>query len=140
MHVEDRDDSRTIRAKVTGQVLTLDEALQETMPALLGLLEALPEDSPYLRLDPSQRRQCTLDALERLLLRESHVQPVLLVCEDLHWINSETQALLDSLVENLPTAESVRTEALYPDWLVEQVERVAHHALRGEVWEKAVTH
>ena len=39
-----------------------------------------------------------------MLLRESHVQPLLLVFEDLHWIDSETQALLDSLVESLPTA------------------------------------
>jgi tetratricopeptide (TPR) repeat protein len=45
-----------------------------------------------------------LDALKRLVIRESQVQPVLLVCEDLHWIDAETQALLDSLVESLPTA------------------------------------
>src|SRR5262249_49882939 len=34
----------------------------------------------------------------------SQVQPLLLVFEDLHWIDTETQALLDSLVERLPTA------------------------------------
>jgi predicted ATPase/class 3 adenylate cyclase len=103
-HLEDHDDHRTIRAKVTGQVLTLDEALQETTPALLALLDALPSDSPFLRLDPPQRRQRTLEALKRVLLRESQVQPLLLVFEDLHWIDAETQALLDSLVESLPTA------------------------------------
>jgi class 3 adenylate cyclase/tetratricopeptide (TPR) repeat protein len=104
-HIEDHDDTRIIRAKVIGQVLTLDEALQETIPALLALLDALPEDSPFLQLDPPQRRQHTLDALKRMLLRESQVQPLLLVCEDLHWIDSETQALLNSLVESLPTAQ-----------------------------------
>src|SRR5207245_189975 len=39
-----------------------------------------------------------------LLLRESQVQPLLLVFEDLHWIDAETQALLESLVESLPPA------------------------------------
>ena len=102
VHIDNHDDTRTIRARLTGQVLTLDEALQETIPALLALLDALPEDSPFLRLDPPQRRQRTLEALKRLLLRESQVQPLLLVFEDLHWIDSETQALLDSLVESLP--------------------------------------
>ena len=102
-NVEEHDAPRTIRAKVTGQVLTLDEALQETIPALLALLDALPEDSPFLTLDPPQRRQRTLDACKRVLLRESQVQPVLLVCEDLHWIDTETQTLLESLVESLPT-------------------------------------
>ena len=103
-HVDDGDDTRTIRAKLTGQVLTLDDTLHDALPALLALLDALPEDSPFLSLDPPQRRQRTLDALKRVLLRESQVQPLLLVCEDLHWIDSETQALLDSLVESLPTA------------------------------------
>src|SRR5215471_1139531 len=104
-HVEEHDDTRTIRAKVTGQVLTLDPALQDTLPALLSLLDALPDDSPFLKLEPPQRRQRTLDALKRVLLRESQEQPLLLVFEDLHWIDSETQALLNSLVESLPTAQ-----------------------------------
>jgi class 3 adenylate cyclase/tetratricopeptide (TPR) repeat protein len=103
-HIDDHDDTRTIRAKLTGQVLTLDAALQDVIPALLALLDALPDDSPFRQLDPAQRRQRTLTALKRLLLRESQVQPLLLVCEDLHWIDTETQALLDSLVESLPTA------------------------------------
>ena len=63
-HVEDGDDARTIRAKVTGQVLTLDETLQDTLPALLALLDALPDDSPFLHLDPPQRRQRTLDGAQ----------------------------------------------------------------------------
>ena len=70
-HVEQHDDTRTVRAKVTGQVLTLDTALQDTLPALLSLLDALPEDHPLRTLDPPQRRQRTLDGLKRVLLRET---------------------------------------------------------------------
>jgi predicted ATPase len=103
-HVEEGDEPRTIRAKVTGQVLTLDETLQETLPALLALLDVLPEDIPFQQLGPPQRRQRTLEALKRVLLRESQVQPLLLVFEDLHWIDTETQALLETLLESLPTA------------------------------------
>jgi class 3 adenylate cyclase/tetratricopeptide (TPR) repeat protein len=104
-HIDDHDDTRTIRAKLTGQVLTLDTALQDVIPALLALVDALPDDSPFRQLDPAQRRQRTLTALKRVLLRESQVQPLLLVFEDLHWIDTETQALLDSLIESLPTAQ-----------------------------------
>jgi class 3 adenylate cyclase/predicted ATPase len=104
VHAEDGDEPRTIRAKVTGQILTLDETLQETIDPLLSLLDVLPEDSPFRELDPQQRRQQTLDALKRILLRESQVQPLLVVFEDLHWIDAETQALLDDLIESLPTA------------------------------------
>jgi hypothetical protein len=101
--------------KVTGQVLTLDAALRDTIPALLGLLEALPEDSPFRQLDPPQRRQRTLDALKRVLLRESQAQQ-LLVCEDLRWIDTETQALLDTLVESLPSTQLVLLVNYRPEY------------------------
>ncbi|MGH8070976.1 MAG: ATP-binding protein [Candidatus Entotheonellia bacterium] len=114
--VDDRDDTRTVRAKVTGQVLTLEAALQDTIPALLALLEALSDDSPFRTLDPSQRRQRTLEGLKRVLLRESQVQPLVLVFEDLHWIDAETQALLDRLVESLPTAQILLLVNYRPDY------------------------
>jgi len=102
--IEPRDDDRKMREKVTGKLLSLDRALEPTLPVFLSLLDVSVEDPEWTRLDPSQRRRQTLDALKRLLLRESQVQPVLLVVEDLHWIDSETQAWLDLLVESVPTA------------------------------------
>jgi len=100
--VEERDDTRTIRARVTGQVLSLDEALHETIPAFLWLLEALRRT---IRSHPraATAAPAHLEALKRVLVCESQVQPLLLVFEDLHWIDSETQALLETLVESLPT-------------------------------------
>ena len=102
--VQDRETHREIREKVTGKLLTLDRALEPTLPALLALLDVPVEDAQWQALDPPQRRQRTLDAVKHLLLRESQVQPFLVVFEDLHWIDSETQAVLDGLVESLPTA------------------------------------
>jgi class 3 adenylate cyclase/tetratricopeptide (TPR) repeat protein len=115
-HLEEHDDARTIQAKVTEQVQTLDAALHDTIPALLALLDALPEDSPFLQLDAPQRRQRTLAALKLVLLRQSQVQPLLLVCEDLHWLDTETQALLESLSESLPTARLLLLVNYRPDY------------------------
>jgi tetratricopeptide (TPR) repeat protein len=81
----------------------LDKAFEPTLPAFLALLDVPVEDAQWQGLDPPQRRQRTLDAIKRLLLQESQLQPLLLVVEDLHWIDTETQAVLDSLVESLPT-------------------------------------
>src|SRR5262249_49112148 len=102
--IESRDDARKIREKVTGKLLSLDRALEPSLPALLWLLEVPVEDPQWEKLEPAQRRQRTLDGVKRLRLRESQVQPVLVLFEDLHWIDAETQAFLDSLVESLPAA------------------------------------
>ena len=102
--IETRDDPRKIRENVTGKLLTLDRAFEPTLPALLALLDVAVDDANWQTLDPPQRHQRTLDAIKRLLLRETQVQPLLLVFEDLHWVDSETQVVLDALVESLPTA------------------------------------
>src|SRR5215813_8302351 len=102
--IHDRDNQREIREKVTGKLLTLDESLKPTLPAFLALLDLPIEDPEWQPLDPLQKRQRILDACKRLLFRESQAQPLLVVFEDLHWLDSETQSVLDNLVESLPTA------------------------------------
>jgi tetratricopeptide (TPR) repeat protein len=102
--IHDRDSQRDIREKVTGKLLTLDEGLKSTLPAFFALLDLPIDDQRWQGLDPLQKRQRTLDASKRLLFRESQAQPLLLVFEDLHWLDSETQMVLDSLVESLPTS------------------------------------
>src|SRR6185369_1322321 len=102
--IQDRDDQREIREKVTGKLLTLDKSLEFTLPAFFALLDVPVDDPAWQALDPSQRRQQTLGAVKWLLLRESQVQPLILLFEDLHWVDSETQAMLESLVESLPTS------------------------------------
>ena len=102
--IEARDDLPAVREKLSAMVRSLDRALEPDLSALLSLLDVPVEDVAWQALDPPQRRRRTLDAVKRLLLRESQVQPVLLVIEDLHWTDSETQALLDTLVESLPAA------------------------------------
>jgi class 3 adenylate cyclase/tetratricopeptide (TPR) repeat protein len=114
--IADGDDRRAVRVKVTGTLLTLDHALQDALPAVLALLDALPVDDGFLRRDPPERRQLTLSSLKRLFLRESQAQPLLLVVEDLHWIDSETQALLDSLVEGLPSAAMLLAVNYRPEY------------------------
>src|SRR5947209_2006933 len=100
--IGDQHDGRRIREKVTGKLLTLDEPLRPTIPVFLSLLDVPMDDGEWQEPDPRERRRRTLDALKRLLLRESQVQPLLVIFENLNWVDSETQAFLDSLVESLP--------------------------------------
>ena len=102
--LEEGDGHLEVREKVIGKLLALDQSLAPTLPACLALLDVPVDDPQWETLDPPQRRQRTLEAIKRLVLRESQRQPLVLVFEDLHWIDSETQAVLDSLVEVVPAA------------------------------------
>ncbi len=102
--IKDRDDATEIRDKVADRLLALDPRLAELAVPLLSVLDIPNQDGQWAVLDPAQRRQQANDAVRRLLLRESENQPLLLVLEDLHWVDRETEALLDSLVERIATA------------------------------------
>jgi pimeloyl-ACP methyl ester carboxylesterase len=110
------DDRRRSAEKVLGKVLLLDEALRPILPAVLALLDLPVDDAAWQTLDPPQRRRRTLDGLKALLVRESQRQPFALVLEDLHWIDGETQALLENLVESMPTCRMLLLVNYRPDY------------------------
>jgi DNA-binding NtrC family response regulator/tetratricopeptide (TPR) repeat protein len=98
------EDAEVVRSKISDTLRSLDEGLLPALPALLALLDVSVPDRHWEGLAPAQRRQRTFDVVKRLLLLESRRQPLLLVFEDVHWVDAETQALLDSFVDGLPTA------------------------------------
>jgi len=114
--IEVPDEPGRIREKVTGKLLSLDEAFRPAIPAFQALMDLPVDDTTWPALEPLQRRQRMQDAIKRLLLRESRVQPVLLVFEDLHWIDTETQGLLDSLIESLPAARLLLFVSYRPEY------------------------
>jgi DNA-binding NtrC family response regulator/tetratricopeptide (TPR) repeat protein len=71
------------------------------LPPVLDVLGALPSADAFRALDPSRRRQRTHDAVKQVLLAASLARPLCLIVEDLHWIDSETQAILDLLAESI---------------------------------------
>ena len=99
------DDQRKRREKVTGRVLALDRSLEDTLPYLLSLLGIVEGDDPLVQIDPQVKKRRTLEAIKRIVLRESLNQPLMVVFEDLHWIDEETQALLNLLADSIGTAK-----------------------------------
>ena len=115
--IEPRDDARIVRDKLMGKVLGLDRALEPTLSAFFSLFGLDADDKAWQELDAPQRRRRTLEAVKRLLIRESQAQPLLLVLEDLHWVDEATQALLNSLVESLPAARILLLVTYRPEYL-----------------------
>ena len=99
------DDARARREKIGGKVLMLDRAQEDTLPYLFALLGIVEGDDPLAQMDAQVRKRRTLDAIKRILLRESLNQPLMVIFEDLHWIDEETQALLNLLADAIANAK-----------------------------------
>ena len=114
--VQDRDHPDEIRDKITHGLLALDTALEPTVAAFQALLDVAVDNAAWRKLDPAQRRQRTLEAVKRLLLREARERPLLLIFEDLHWIDRETQSLLDTLADSLGSARLLLLVSYRPEY------------------------
>jgi DNA-binding NtrC family response regulator len=114
--IASRDAMATGRDKVAGILRTLGPLAQSSLSAVLTLLDVPVEDDAWQALDPPQRRRQLLDAIKRLLIRESQIQPLLLVAENLHWIDGETQALLETLIGGLATTRILLLATYRPEY------------------------
>jgi AAA ATPase domain/Adenylate and Guanylate cyclase catalytic domain len=114
--INSEDDERTRREKINGKILTLDRSLEDGLPYIYGLLGLSDENSPIAEMEPEMRKRRSLDAIKRLLLRESLNQPLMLIFEDLHWIDEETQALLNLLADSIGTARVLLLANYRPEY------------------------
>jgi predicted ATPase len=124
------DDARTRREKVAGKIVILDYKLKDTMPYLYALLGIVEGDSPLAQMDPQIRGRRTRDAIKRILLRESLNQPLIVIFEDLHWIDIETQAFLSLLVDATPNARILLLVNYRPEYRHEWGGRTHYKQLR----------
>jgi class 3 adenylate cyclase/predicted ATPase len=128
--IEAGDDARRRREKITGKVLALDRTLEDTLPYLFTLLGMEEMAATMAGMDPQVRRRHTLDAIKRILLRESLNQPVIVIFEDLHWIDQETQALLNLLADSIGTAKILMLVNYRPEYRHEWGSRTYYTQLR----------
>jgi class 3 adenylate cyclase/tetratricopeptide (TPR) repeat protein len=98
------DDERKRRERILGKVLGLDRSLEDTLPYLYSLYGIAETGDSLVQMDPRIRRHRTQKAIKRIMLWESLNQPLIIIFEDLHWIDSETEALLNLLVDSIANA------------------------------------
>jgi class 3 adenylate cyclase/tetratricopeptide (TPR) repeat protein len=99
------DDLRTRREKVTGRVVALDRTLEDALPYIFGLLAIGEADNPLAQIDDRIKKRRTFDAIKRIILRETLNRPLIVIFEDLHWIDEQTKEFLDLLTDSIGTAK-----------------------------------
>jgi len=129
-NIQDADDAASRREKIRATVTTLDPALDDTLPYLFALLGIVEGPDPMAQTDPQIKRQRTLDAIKRIVLRESLNQPLVVIFEDLHWIDAQTQALLDLLADGLARTNVLLLVNYRPEYRHEWTNKSYYSQLR----------
>ncbi len=101
---------------MSDQAAALGPPLQDTTAPALDLLDALPDEHPFRSADPLQHRRQTYEVVTRLLLDECRLRPVAVVVEDLHWIDSLSNALLKHLAARAADARLLLVVSYRPDY------------------------
>jgi class 3 adenylate cyclase/predicted ATPase len=112
----DADDAALRRQKIRAALAVLDASLADALPYLWNLLSIPEEPDPLAQMDAQIRRQRTLEALNRIVLRESLKQPVVIIVEDLHWVDSETQALIALIADSIANARVLMVVNYRPEY------------------------
>ena len=124
------DDERKRRDRILGKVLGLDRNLEDVLPYLYSLHNIADPADSLASMDPQIRRRRTLEAIKRIMLRESINQPLIIIFEDLHWIDTETQALLSLLVDAIASARILLLVNYRPEYHHEWGSKMHYTQLR----------
>ena len=111
------DHSReAVSARVTGYLKELGEGLDSLRSPLLAVLDQDPGDSAWDELDPKSRRRRIVDAIHELALARARAGPLLFAMEDLHWIDEETEEVLNRLVDSAGGASMLIVTTSRPEY------------------------
>ena len=93
------DSASVRREKIAAKIAGLDPNLETALPYLYALLEIANDKDRLAGMDAQLRKSRILEAVTRLFLAEADRRPLILMVEDLHWLDDESQALLDRIAD-----------------------------------------
>jgi class 3 adenylate cyclase/tetratricopeptide (TPR) repeat protein len=99
--IKDDDTESEIKDKLKNTIETLDESLSAGLAPLEELLTVTVDDEEFEALNPQQKRERTFEAIRDLFVRISRDKPLIIVVEDLHWIDGTSEEFLDYLIGSL---------------------------------------
>ncbi len=123
---------RSAVAEIERRLGALDPALKDALPLLHTLMGLHEGPDPLAQMDAQIKRRRTLDALKRIIIRESLNQPIVVIFEDLHWIDSETQALLDLLADSIANSRVLLLVNYRPEYRHEWANKSYYSQFRLE--------
>jgi len=118
LHAQHAESPAAKLARLEDALARYSLPLDETVPLLSALLSLPLPSERYapLTLTPQRQRQQTLETLLALTLERATRHPVVLIIEDLHWVDPSTLEFLNLLIDQGPTARILALLTFRPDF------------------------
>ncbi len=101
-NISELDGRGKVRVALEKNLKRLDKKLLGSMPILFRLLAVETDAEPSLTIsDPEQAKEMTFEALRLLILSESQAKPMVVVFENLQWIDNTSEEFISYLVESI---------------------------------------
>lgn len=114
--IKEGDQKDLIKKNMAEKILKVDRNLEYVLPPFHDLLSLGVEDEAYQKLEPMQKREKAFEAIRDLLIHESQNRPIIIVVEDLHWIDKTTEAFLGYLIEWLANSRALLVLLYRPEY------------------------
>ncbi|MBI1816961.1 MAG: AAA family ATPase [Deltaproteobacteria bacterium] len=115
--IGERDDDRTVREKIAGRLLLIDDGFREVLPVIFDFYGVPDPERPVPRMDPEARQRLYFAVLRKVVQRDdpSGRPPVTLI-EDLHWMDPASEAFLAEWVEAIGAAGRLLVVNFRPEY------------------------
>ena len=95
--IDDKPDA--VAKRVREGITSLDPTLSAFLPSIFSLLDISAANPEWNKLEPSEKRREIIEAINALILLQERRRPLIIVVEDVHWIDAETKLILHNLLE-----------------------------------------
>ena len=100
--IDEGDREFVVKKKLSEKICEIDTRLENKLSSFQALLSVKIDDPNYMQLDPAVRKHRTFEAIRDLLIRENENRPLVVVVEDLHWMDKTSENFLKYLIDSLP--------------------------------------
>ena len=114
--IAEGDSPSQVRERISDRLLGLGSDLGDDLPLLFDFLEVPDPDRPAARLEAEARLERVFEVLRRVTARRSERELLVLIIEDLHWFDPQSNAFLERLIENFPGSRTLVVTNFRPEF------------------------
>jgi len=107
--IGDSEPEQSAREKIAGRALLLDPGFAEQLPLMFDFLGVPDPDRPVPQMSPEGRQRALGEVVCRLVSNPGRRKTLVLVVEDLHWVDEGSKTMLTELIESIGSIEGANT-------------------------------